>query len=91
MTTTTFADTEARFRADPSAARSAPTVTATLVNGRARLSAGSFNWDADLPAGSVARTSPRARRRTCSARSPDAPSPSSTTRSRRSSASTSTT
>ena len=30
-------------------ARSAPTVTATLANGRARLSAGSFNWDADLP------------------------------------------
>ena len=26
-----------------------PTVTATLVNGRARLSAGPFNWDADLP------------------------------------------
>jgi len=25
-------------------------VTATLANGRARLSAGSFNWDADLPA-----------------------------------------
>ena len=27
-----------------------PTVTATLANGRARLSAGAFNWDADLPA-----------------------------------------
>jgi uncharacterized OsmC-like protein len=38
-----------RFRADPAAARSRPTVTATLVNGRARLSAGPFNWDADLP------------------------------------------
>ena len=25
-------------------------MTATLANGRARLSAGSFNWDADLPA-----------------------------------------
>jgi uncharacterized OsmC-like protein len=25
-------------------------VTATLANGRARLSAGPFNWDADLPA-----------------------------------------
>jgi uncharacterized OsmC-like protein len=42
-------ETEARFRADPSSARSTPTVTATLVNGRARLSAGPFNWDADLP------------------------------------------
>jgi uncharacterized OsmC-like protein len=38
------------FRADPAKARSNPTVTATLANGRARLSAGSFNWDADLPA-----------------------------------------
>src|SRR4051794_31543648 len=47
---TAIAETEARFRADPSAARSTPTVTATLANGRARLSAGPFNWDADLPA-----------------------------------------
>lgn len=38
-----------RFRADPAAARSRPTVTASLVNGRARLAAGPFNWDADLP------------------------------------------
>ena len=44
-----FAETEARFRADPAAARSTPTVTATLTNGHARLSAGPFNWDADLP------------------------------------------
>ena len=50
MTTTMLAETEARFRADPSTARSTPTVTATLANGRARLSAGAFNWDADLPA-----------------------------------------
>ena len=50
MGTTTIADTEARFRADPMAARSAPAVTASLANGRARLSAGPFNWDADLPA-----------------------------------------
>ena len=33
----------------PGGGRSAPTVTATLANGRARLSAGPFNWDADLP------------------------------------------
>ena len=46
---TTIAETEARFQADPSAARSTPTVTASLINGRARLSAGPFNWDADLP------------------------------------------
>lgn len=50
MHTTVIAETEARFRADPSTAKSAPAVTATLVNGRARLAAGPFNWDADLPA-----------------------------------------
>jgi len=50
MSATILAETEARFRADPSTARSTPTVTASLVNGRARLSAGPFNWDADLPA-----------------------------------------
>ena len=49
MAMTVLAETETRFRADPSAARSASTVTATLANGRARLSAGPFNWDADLP------------------------------------------
>lgn len=48
MTSTTIAETEARFRADPAAAQATPAVTATLVNGRARLSAGAFNWDADL-------------------------------------------
>ena len=50
MNATVLAETEAKFRADPSKARSTPTVTASLVNGRARLSAGPFNWDADLPA-----------------------------------------
>ena len=50
MSTTTITETESRFRADPTAARSTPAVTAALVNGRARLSAGPFNWDADLPA-----------------------------------------
>jgi len=49
MDATLIAETEARFKADPSTAQSTPTVTATLVNGRARLSAGPFNWDADLP------------------------------------------
>lgn len=49
MEATLIADTEEKFRADPSSARSAPTVTATLANGRARISAGAFNWDADLP------------------------------------------
>ena len=50
MLATTITDSEARFRADPASARSSPSVTATLANGRARLTAGSFNWDADLPA-----------------------------------------
>jgi len=50
MSPTLLAETEAHFRADPSTARAKPTVTATLANGRARLSAGPFNWEADLPA-----------------------------------------
>jgi len=50
MNATILAETADRFRADPSAAQTRPKVTATLANGRARLSAGPFNWDADLPA-----------------------------------------
>jgi uncharacterized OsmC-like protein len=50
MAVDVLAATTERFRADPSAAKSAPSVTATLENGHARLSAGPFNWDADLPA-----------------------------------------
>ena len=49
MTATTLSETEGRFRAEPSAARGAPAVTATLVEGRAHLTAGAFAWDADLP------------------------------------------
>ena len=48
MPTDVITTTEERFRADPAAARSSPAVTATLANGRARLSAGPFNWDSDL-------------------------------------------
>ena len=43
-----ISETESLFRADPSKAASKPAVTATLANGRARLSSGPFNWDADL-------------------------------------------
>ena len=50
MLASPMSQAEDRFRADPASARSTPTVTASLTNGRARLSAGSFNWDADLPA-----------------------------------------
>ena len=49
MLTTKINEAAEKFRADPAAARSTPKVTASLVNGRARLSAGPFNWDADLP------------------------------------------
>jgi uncharacterized OsmC-like protein len=50
MTTATMTRAEQRFRDDPESAKARPAVTATLVNGHARLSAGAFNWDADLPA-----------------------------------------
>lgn len=38
------------FTADPASGRTRPTVAATLLNGHARMSAGPFNWEADLPA-----------------------------------------
>ena len=37
-----------KLTADPAAGRARPAVTADLINGRARLSSGPFNWDADL-------------------------------------------
>lgn len=49
MTAPTLANAEATFAADPGAARGKPTVTATLVDGHAHMSAGAFTWDADLP------------------------------------------
>ncbi len=49
MDTSVIRQTEERFRAEPEAARGAPSVSATLANGRARLSSGAFNWEADLP------------------------------------------
>jgi uncharacterized OsmC-like protein len=50
MTTRTVTEAEAKFQADPGSARGTPSVTATLVDGRAHLAAGAFTWDADLPA-----------------------------------------
>jgi len=50
MAVSTISDTETLFRTDPTKAMSRPSVTASLANGRARLSSGPFNWDADLPA-----------------------------------------
>jgi uncharacterized OsmC-like protein len=49
MSADAITTTMQRFADEPGAARSAPAVTATLVNERARLSTGSFTWDADLP------------------------------------------
>ena len=37
------------FTDNPAAGRVHPTATAILANGRARISSGPFNWDADLP------------------------------------------
>lgn len=51
MSTTTLSPLEgsiAKFTAEPEAGRARPAVTADLINGRARLSSGPFNWDADL-------------------------------------------
>ncbi|HEX6128839.1 MAG TPA: OsmC family peroxiredoxin, partial [Candidatus Limnocylindria bacterium] len=50
MTGAVITQTERRYAADASAARQTPEVRATLANGRARLSAGPFNWEADLSA-----------------------------------------
>lgn len=47
--TNVLMETGAKLRADPAAGRTAPAVTATLETDRARLSAGSFTWEADLP------------------------------------------
>lgn len=49
MTVETISEAESKFRADPGAARGTPTVTATLAEGRAHLTAGAFTWEADLP------------------------------------------
>ena len=48
MTISPLAESVARFTADPAAGKARPAVTAELANGRARLSSGPFNWDADL-------------------------------------------
>jgi uncharacterized OsmC-like protein len=47
--TSVLIETGAKLRADPSAGRTAPAVTATLEEGHVRVAAGSFAWAADLP------------------------------------------
>jgi len=49
MSVTALDESVTRFTDDPAAGRVAPSVTATLANGHARLSSGPFNWDSDLP------------------------------------------
>lgn len=46
--TTRLAESADKFRADPAAGVTSPSVTATLLNGHARLSSGPFNWESDL-------------------------------------------
>lgn len=46
---TALDDSTRTFTADPAAGRTRPQVTAALRNGHARMSAGPFNWEADLP------------------------------------------
>jgi uncharacterized OsmC-like protein len=41
-------DSAEKFRADPPSGITRPTVTASLLNGHARLSSGAFNWESDL-------------------------------------------
>lgn len=48
VTINPLAESVEKMSADPAAGRSKPAVTAELANGRARLSSGPFNWDADL-------------------------------------------
>jgi len=76
--------TEELYRANPDGARAAPAVTGRLVEGKAELSAGPYTWHADLAPSLGGTVRRRARRTTCSARWPGVPSPSSTTRWRRS-------
>jgi uncharacterized OsmC-like protein len=45
---TLIEETTRKFEADPASAAAAPAVTGTLVDGRALLSAGAFQWEADL-------------------------------------------
>jgi uncharacterized OsmC-like protein len=49
MTTETYQQGVQKLAMDPDSGRVTPIAAARLVNGRARISAGPFNWDADLP------------------------------------------
>lgn len=49
MTLGELQDSMATFRANPLSAQTAPSVTATLVEGQGRLTGGPFAWGVDLP------------------------------------------
>jgi len=49
MTAETITATRDKFAADPEAARSTPTVTGRLSEGKAELTSGGYTWHADLP------------------------------------------
>ena len=49
--TARLSETTAKLEADPATGVTSPSVTATLLNGHARLSSGPFNWEADLGPG----------------------------------------
>src|SRR5204863_7608878 len=50
MATATLVETAAKFQSDPASAKGSPAAKATLVAGRAAITAGAFSWEADLPA-----------------------------------------
>lgn len=46
--TARISETTEKLQADPAAGVTAPSVTATLLNGHARITSGPFNWESDL-------------------------------------------
>ena len=49
MTARALEESVAKFHANPLSARTAPSVTAMLVEGQGRLTGGPFTWEVDLP------------------------------------------
>jgi uncharacterized OsmC-like protein len=47
-TTARISETTEKLKADPAAGVTTPSVTATLLNGHARITSGPFNWESDL-------------------------------------------
>lgn len=49
MSASTITEAYERYSAEPSSGQTEPSATATLANGRARIAAGKFNFECDLP------------------------------------------